>query len=339
MTLSSSPTVLILGANGRFGLAAAHAFDAAGWRVIASLRRASAEGMPSRVQVIRTPIEQTERMAGEAAGAQVVVHALNPVYARWNKELLPMARAGMDITQALGARFMLPGNVYNFGAAMPARLTETTPQRATTSKGALRVALEAELERRCDIGRLAATVICAGDFYGAGTGSWFDMAIVKSIRAGKLVYPGPTDLPHAWAYLPDLARAFVTVASRVPRDCGRFERFHFAGHALTGAELLAGIERAASELGIAPAEDWSHGTLPWGLIRIGGLLVPSWRALAEMRYLWRVPHALDGSALDRAVGPLHSTPLDTALREALGALGFGAAARPALGRDVTTTRR
>jgi nucleoside-diphosphate-sugar epimerase len=323
MATDPKPTALILGANGRFGLAAAQAFDAAGWQVVAPLRRDPVPGMPAGVRVLRVPIEHTDALAREAHGASVVVHAVNPVYTRWDTELLPTARAGMDVAQRLGARFMLPGNVYNFGTRLPARLTEQTPQRADTRKGAQRIALEAEIERRCEAGLLTATVIRAGDFYGAGTGSWFDQAVVKSLRSGKLIYPGPTKLPHAWAYLPDLARAFVAVAGRAPDECGRFERFHFAGHTLTGAELLAGIERAAAALGVVPDKPWSHGTLPWGVIRIGGLLMPMWRELARMSYLWRTSHAFDGSALTRAVGSLPSTPVDEALRDALRSLGHG----------------
>ena len=328
---SRRPSILILGANGRLGLAAAQAFTAAGWMVIAPLRHAPAAGLPAGVRVLQTPIEQTEQLAREAAGARLVLYAVNPPYTDWAKQMLPLARCGMAIAERLGARLLLPGNVYNFGETMPARLTENTPQRAAGRKGQWRIALEAEIEQRCAAGRLRATVLRAGDFYGAGAGSWFDLAIVKSLRAGKLVYPGPTDLPHAWAYLPDLAAAFVALAGRAPAACGRFERFHFAGHTLTGAELLAGIERAAAALGIAPPKAWVHGGMPWGVIRLGGLLVPIWRELAEMEYLWRVPHALDGTALARAVGPLASTPPADALRAALLALeclGIGAPARP-----------
>ena len=36
---TSTSTVLVLGANGRFGLAATRAFAAAGWRVLAQVRR------------------------------------------------------------------------------------------------------------------------------------------------------------------------------------------------------------------------------------------------------------------------------------------------------------
>ncbi len=58
--------------------------------------------------------------------------------------------------------------------------------------------LEDELQRRCVEGRLSATIIHAGDYFGGGTGSWLDLVIAKSLRDGKLIYPGPTDMLHAW---------------------------------------------------------------------------------------------------------------------------------------------
>ena len=317
------PTVLILGANGRFGLAAAQAFHAAGWQVVAALRGEPAPGMPKGVHVVHTPVQQTEQLAREAIGAHAVVHALNPPYTRWHSELLPLAHAGMDVAQSLGARLYLPGNVYNFGADMPACLREDTPQRAATRKGALRMQLEHELAQRCAQGQLRATVVRAGDFFGGGTGTWLDQAIVKSLRAGRLVYPGPTDRPHAWAYLPDLASTFVALAHRAPQACLPFERFHFPGHTLTGAELLDGIVQAAHDLGLDPGTPWSRAGMPWGVIRVGALVVPMWRELAEMAYLWSVPHALAGDAIQRAVKPLPATPLSTALRASLLGLGFG----------------
>ena len=168
----------------------------------------------------------------------------------------------------------------------------------------------------------------AGDFFGGGRGSWFDLAIVKSLAAGKLVYPGPLDLPHAWAYLPDLARAFVQVAS-VPSPA-TFDVWHFEGHTVTGAELLAATEAAAAAIGRAPAGPWRRAGLPWSLIGAVGLVVPTWRELARMSYLWRVPHALDGARLRALPGGRPATLLTSALGEALLELGFGSAARPAL---------
>ena len=155
-------------------------------------------------------------------------------------------------------------------------------------------------------------------------GSWFDQVVVKSLAAGKLVYPGPLDVVHAWAYLPDFARAFVAAAST---EAAPFERFHFAGHALTGAEFLAATERAAASLGLVPARGWRHGSMPWAAVRVLGVVVPLWRELARMSYLWRVPHALDGRKLAARCPGLAATPIDAALASSLRALGFGA--RPA----------
>ena len=316
----SAPIVLVLGATGRFGAAAVHAFAAAGWRVLAQARRAPATALPCGALAVNMALADTEGLAICAAGARAVVYAVNPIYTRWDAELLPSARQGMALAERLGARFMLPGNIYNFGAEMPSSLLEDTPQRPTTTKGRQRCQIEDELQARAARG-LTSVVIRAGDFYGAGSGSWLDQAIVKDLGRGKLVYPGPLDVPHAWAYLPDLARAFVAVAAR--EGAPAFQRLHFGGHTLTGHQLLAGIDAAAAGLGLRPQAGFRHGRMPWGLIRTIGVFYPMWRELARMSYLWRVPHALDGAGLRAAVGELAATPLPAALREALLALGFG----------------
>lgn len=323
MNPTPTPRVLILGANGRFGAAAVQAFAAAGWSVLAQARRAPAT-LPPGAKHLAIDLADTAALAVAAAGARAVVYAVNPGYTRWDQELLPLARQGMDLAERLGASFMLPGNVYNFGQAMPALLREDTPQRPSTTKGRLRAALEAELAARAAQG-LHSVVIRAGDFFGGGRGNWFDLVIVKSLAQGKLVYPGPLDVPHAWAYLPDLARAFVAVAAAPAAAAPACRRLHFAGCTLTGAELLDGLEQAAGNLGLRPQAEWRRGGMPWALIRAVGLVYPTWRELARMSYLWRVPHALDGSALRAQAGELAVTPLPSALRETLLALGFGRA--------------
>lgn len=316
MTLSTTPrSVLILGARGRFGTAATQAFADAGWQVMAQVRSGSAFDQP-RIQTLRAPLDEPAVLAAAARAARVVVYAVNPAYTRWGQDLLPSARAGMEVAQRLGAAFMLPGNVYNFGASMPSTLEPQTPQQPTSRKGRLRCQLEEEMAARAAQG-LHSVVIRAGDFFGCGAGGWFDQAIVKSLGRGRLVYPGPLHVPHAWAYLPDLARAFVAVAEGgVPSG---FANLHFAGHTLTGADLLDRIEAVTGRRGL------QRGSLPWGVMRAGALFVPMWRELVEMAYLWRVPHALDGTALARLVGPLPHTPVDAALTATLAALGIAAA--------------
>jgi nucleoside-diphosphate-sugar epimerase len=326
MTNPDAPrSVLILGANGRLGQAAATAFAARGWRVLAHARRPLDYAVPGASRVTAA-LDDLDALAAAARGAQAIVYAINPPYPRWAREALPMLRRAIDLALRLDARLLFPGNVYNFGAGMPARLTEDTPQRPTTALGAIRCQMEDELASRRG---LRSTILCAGDFFGTGDGAWFDLVLTKSLARGKLVYPGPLDQPHAWAYLPDLAQAFVALAEhdRLPA-CSRW---HFAGYTLTGAACLAAIATAAEQLGLGPASGFAHGGLPWPVIRLAGLVVPSWRAIAQLSYLWRVPHALDGSALHALVGPLPTTPLATALRATLAATDHARAARAAAG--------
>lgn len=318
-------TVLILGANGRFGQAATQAFAAAGWRVLAQMRRAPAQPLPPGAEVLQVPLEDTAALAWDSGRVQVVVHAVNPLYARWNSDALPLLRQGLAVAQRLRAHVMLPGNVYNYGSQLPALLTEDTPAQPDHDKARIRAAMETELQQAAAAGQVQATVIRAGDFYGCGTGSWLDQAIVKDIAKGRLVYPGPLDLPHAWAYLPDLAAAFVAVAAQPPRPPAQaFQALHFSGHTLTGRELLQGLEQAATGLGLRPARGFQVGSLPWGLMRVLGLAMPMMRELVRMRYLWTRPHALAGERLARVAGPLPHTPVALALRQALLALNLGA---------------
>jgi len=319
-------TVLILGANGRFGAAAVQAFADAGWRVLAQARRPQPT-LPPGAEALNISLGETEALAAAAAGAEVVLHAVNPPYTDWEAQVMPLGRQGMDVAERLGALFMLPGTVYGYGEAMPALLAEDTPEHPTTSKGRLRVALEGEMSARAEAGRFRAVILRAGDFYGSGEGSWLDLSIVKDLAKGRLVYPGPPDLPHAWAYLPDLARAFVAVAERSVHDSApAFETLNFAGDTLTGAQLLDLVEAAAADIGAAPAGGFRRGGIPWGVIRLMGVFVPNLKAAAEMSYLWRVPHALSGARLAARVGELPATPPHQALAQALRDLGFAARA-------------
>lgn len=317
-------TVLILGARGRFGLCAAKAFADAGWRVLAHTRPGASVPREvdgdARIEWRAVDLEDTVAIAHWAQGATVLVHALNPAYTHkaWREEVPRMADASIRVARALGARVMVPGNVYNFGTDMPPVLDEQTPQRARTIKGGIRIAME---QRFQDAG-VPTVVIRAGDFFGGGQGTWFDQVIVKDLQKGRFTYPGGADVVTAWAYLPDLARAFVRVAEH-SANLARFDVLHFAGHALSGAQWLDVLTPVAQAQGwVAEGEALRRGSLPWGLMRPLAWLVPTWAALLEMRYLWSTPHALANQKLRNLIGDEPHTALPMAAQQALAELGM-----------------
>ncbi len=306
--------VLILGAAGRIGQALASTFADAGWNVRAQARKPLPAKLAAhpRVQAVVCEALDTHALRAAAQGMQVVIHALNPPYTEWDKLALPLLDAAIGAARESGALLMLPGNVYNYGSELPARLSPSTPQRGDTPKARLRIEAEA---RMAATPGLRSVVIRAGDFFGGpGLGTWLDMALASRVNKGRFVYPGALDTLHAWAYLPDLAQAFVRVADRHAELAGH-HTLHFAGHAVTGAQLHEAMQSAVGQ-------DLKATNLPWGLIRVGALFVPMWRELLVMRYLWQRPHQLDDQSLRDLIGPLPQTPLHQALRASLGDLGL-----------------
>ena len=318
------PSVLILGARGRFGLAAARAFALAGWRVLGQMRPGATAPALAGVTWLAQDVFDTPALAAACADVQVVLHALNPPYSNrhWQEQAPALMDAAVRVTRQLGATLMLPGNVYNFGTGMPSVLHEDSPQRPDTVKGHVRVALEQRLEQATRDGGMRAVVLRAGDFFGGGTGSWFDQAITSQLRHGKLVYPGGPGIRTPWVFLPDLAQAFVQVAQARER-LGAFATLHFAGYSIGAEEWLEALNPVAREHGwVKPGTSLKLGSLPWTLIRLGSSVRPGWAALTEMRYLWRTPHALANERLNALIGAEPHTPLAQAVRAALGQLGL-----------------
>ncbi len=50
--------------------------------------------------------------------------------------------------------------------------------------------------------------------------------------------------------------------------------------------------------------------MPWPLVRAAGLFSPLMREVAEMAYLWKVPHRIDGSKLALVLPDLRMTSVD-----------------------------
>jgi nucleoside-diphosphate-sugar epimerase len=305
--------ILILGAAGRLGHAAAEAFRDAGWAVASATRARSIAAVAAGTQAMDIDALDAGAVAAAAQGADIILHALNPPYTQWSRLALPLAESALQAARSSGATLMLPGNLYNYGSPLPAMIDEATPMRPTSRKGALRVDIEARCRAAAQHG-VRCIVLRAGDFYGSGVGSWFDRVIVKNIAAGDVVYPGPTDRRHAWAYLPDIAATLVRLAEC--RDqLAPFACFGFAGHAVTGDELVAALAAATNRT-------LSVSAMPWLALRLMSPLVPIFRELSEMAYLWREPHEIDGGKLSAAIDVVPLTPFAAAVEAAVAALGI-----------------
>ena len=302
--------IFVLGAAGRLGFAAAEAFREAGWSVKGLVRPGTAFRAPRGIEIVET--RDRAALVKAARGTDIVLNALNPVFTEWAQHALPLAYSAIEAAEQSGATLMFPGNVYNFGAGMPAVLDETTPMLPTSRKGRMRVEMEQRIHEATERG-MRAIVLRAGDYFGRGRGSWFDLVLTKELAKDKVTYPGPLDLVHEWTYLPNYIEALIQLAA-IRATLGPFESFGFPGHAVTGQEFVSAIAKAAGR-------PLKVGHINWWMMRTVGSIWKMGRELTEIGYLWQVPHRIDGSKLRAAIGDVPHTPLATAVTRSLRELG------------------
>lgn len=302
----SKGNVTILGINGHIGHHAARAFRDAGYAVT-GFGRSNRRPLPG-VDFIAGDADSLDDLKRAIADADIVFHGLNLPYDQWDKG---RAEAQMATVIAAMARpdqtLLFPGNVYNF-AATDRRMTPDMAQNPQTPRGAIRVRMEEMLASAARAGRFQAIVLRAGDFYGPGdTGTWFDLTMMMDARKGRLYHMADLDLAHAWAYLPDLAQAFVALAER-RRELGSYETFHFGGHFVTNRALMDAIAGAA----VRPMK---VSAFPWIFIQAMGLANGVMREVNKMRYLWNNPMQLVDPRLDAMLGPDFGTQFEVAVTE------------------------
>lgn len=278
--------VLVLGASGRFGRHATQAL--------------SARGHDCR------PFDRArDDLAREARSVDVVVNAWNPPYPRWHTDIPANTRKVIEALRGSGVRLVVPGNVYVFGPQCPTPWGADSPHLATNPMGRLRI----DMERAFRESGIRTLILRAGDFIDTeGAGNWFDSVITKPVGKGRLAYPGDPGVEHAWAYLPDVGRALAGLLER-DDELGAFADVPFPGYTLTGHELAAAVGQAIGREVVARP-------MPWWPIRLAAPFWPLGRRLLEMRYLWSLPHGLDGSVMARRLPGFEETPLVEALRRA-----------------------
>ena len=299
-------TIVILGAKGRFGRAATEAFRNANWQVRAFARAWNENASADGIEYIEGDAFNAQDVTNAARGCDVIINALNPPYSRWQADLPRLTDNVIHAAKQTSATVMIPGNVYNFGETMPVTLDDSTLQQPSTRKGKLRVAME-ETYKRASI---QTVVLYGGDFIEREkTGNWFDSQIAVNANKGIVMYPGPLDRVHAWAYLPDMARAMVGLAEK-RHELGAWTRIGFDGHSVTGRQLISAIETATGRRQFR----WK---LPLSLIRLLGMVSAEMREVAEMGYLWHVPHQIDGTSLAATLPDYRPTPLDRVMRNVL----------------------
>ncbi len=243
-------------------------------------------------------------LAEVSAGAETIFMCAMADYTRWPTDFPPIMAGTVAAAQAVGARLVVLGNIYGYGAGAPSPLTPDLALAPTSIKGEVRVAMW----RQALAARVPALEVRASDYLGHGAGSLFTLMTLPALLDGKEgMIPGDLDAPHAWSYIRDVARTLVA-AARYRGDWGR--AFHVPSQHVSIRDLAGRFAQAA---GLAAPALRALSDLDLAAMSADALI----RELPEMAYLFQRSLIVDAADTERLLG-ISASSIDEMVRDTLG---------------------
>lgn len=303
---------LIIGATGSFGGALLNDILERGGSVRALVRDVDAAreqlGSSDTLELVAGDALVADDVRRAATGCDRIVYGFNVSYEDWDPVVLDACRIVCEVAAEEQALVLFPGNVYGLGPDFDEPLAEDASRQSPTRKGELRNQMEVMLADATESGARVIVVRC-GDFFGPTGGGWFEQVLARP-ESGPIRYPGPTDVVHEWAFLPDVAEVTLRLANRA-HELPAYSEFHFAGHQVDGEALADAIRTALDD------PDRPMKPFRWWMVRLASPFVALLSELLEMRYLWDEPVRLDGGKLADFLGGYELTPLPVAISQTL----------------------
>ncbi|PZF56708.1 epimerase [Curtobacterium sp. MCSS17_008] len=246
-------------------------------------------------------------------GAAALHNCANPGdYTQWERVWPPLATALLTTAERTGAVYAITGNLYPYGP-VDGPMHEGLPDAATDHKGVLRARMWADALAAHRAGRIRAVEVRGADYVGPGTGQngHVSRVLPAALRGKAVTVIGRSDQPHSYTDVGDVARLLVAAVDDeqahgrtwiVPTNAPR-----------TQEQVLTEVLRSAGRPAVRVR------SLPIGLLRATGVVVPFMREVAQLGYQWTAPYVVDDRAA-RAHFGMEPTPWDEVCRRTVDGL-------------------
>jgi nucleoside-diphosphate-sugar epimerase len=253
-------------------------------RVVTRSGRAS---VPDGVGLMAADISDPDQAIRACADANIVYSCVGLSYQGWPEKWPPMMAGMLDGAAAAGARFVFMDNCYMYGP-VDVPMTEDLPLTDYGNKPATRSKITRMWQEADQAGRVEAAAVRASDFYGPGVSlaALGDLSIGRLAKGKSAQVVGDPDQPHSFAYVPDIARALVSVGDA---DDAMGQAWNVPNAPdMTMRQVL---QMFAEALG----RPLKVQTMPKQLMPVLGLFNADVRELKEMLYQWERPFHVDAS--------------------------------------------
>jgi nucleoside-diphosphate-sugar epimerase len=287
-----SGKIVVLG-FGPVGTDTAQRLVRSGRQVVVAQRKAPPD-LPAGAAFVPCDVLDAASLRAATAGAAQVVAAFGFAYdGRVWAQSWPRAMNNLlDACEAARARLVFFDNLYMYG---PQRspLTEETMLSNYGRKPAVRSVVARLWMAARDAGRVKVATLRAPDFYGplVGNSHLGDGAFGRLAQGKAATLLVPPDMPHDYAYVPDLGRMVTTLLDAPDEDFGQVWHSPCAP-TMTARQILV---LGAAAIGVRPRVS----ALPLWLLPVLGLGSPFLREVYEMRFTFDRPYYVDASKWKR----------------------------------------
>ena len=283
---------VVLGGNGVVGRETIAALVEHGHGVTSVTRSAPAPATSPATSIVADLLDGASAVEA-LRGADVAYLTVGVPYTTraWRRDWPVIMQNTIDACVVHGTHLVHFDNVYVYGKT-DAPMTESTPVRPSSKKGAVRAALLEMLATGRRERGLVFTVGRSADFYGPGAStSVFNTFAVDNVAAGKApVWLFDRRQPHSMSYTPDIGRALAMLGTD---ERARGGVWHVpTAPALTGDDYME----------LADGGTLAHKTMSSATMRMGSLFVSAARESLEMAYQYTAPYVFDSSAFHATFG-------------------------------------
>jgi nucleoside-diphosphate-sugar epimerase len=272
------------------------------------VQRSEPKPLPAGCTFQASDVTDREATIRACAGADTVFCCIGLPYdsAVWRRTW-PQAMANLiDGCAAAGARLVFADNLYMYGPEKRP-LIEDMPLTDYGHKPAIRSDVTRLWKAAHDSGRVRAVAVRAADFYGPAVATSVIAAygVARYLDGKPALSPYYPDYPHDFDYVPDVARALVTLGD-APDDA--YGQAWHVPHAPTQT-LRAVLTQAAKLIGVPPLIT----VVPRMVLVLGGLFNTQLRETVEMGFQWDHPYLVDASKFGARFWS-DATPFEEGLR-------------------------
>lgn len=276
-----------------------------GHRVRVVTRRGTAD-VPHGVEVVAADLTSSAEAELACDGASTVYGCVGIEYSKWPDQWPQLMEGMLSGASRASARLVFMDNCYMYGP-VDGPMHEDLPLTDHGSKPATRSRVTQQWLAAHDAGKVEVVAVRASDFYGPGV----SMAVLGDLTFGRVLHGksaqvlGDPDLPHSYTYVPDIARALLTLGDAPPSACGQAWNVPNAAPASTRTVLEAFADEVGQDLRV-------QATPPW-LVAALGVIKPDLREVREMLYQWDRPFIVDSTKFEDTFWS-DPTPLDEGVR-------------------------